>query len=283
MSRRICPLVLLTVVALASPAAAQKKSCPTGSLKHGKFHAIYRPSARYGGLYGHHGAYGRHHAWGVGSAHAFYNHYPNRVHAYADLTRARGYASLRNAQALTELEVARRARLDNDVHALVTHYEKREINRDARFGDLYRRAAERKIDNAIQSAMSPKDAEQTLTASEDTNASDSNGLMHDELDPHTGRIHWPDVLSTTHYSKARKPIDELFRIRAEEGLIPTRHLTSIEKWLQKVIDEVDAREDLSHRQIAETVEFLNRLIHESRLPRNAMVYLDDLDRRIAAN
>lgn len=275
MSRHVTTLVLLSVIAFASPAAAQKKHCRTGNGSAGKFHAVY-PTV------GHHGSYGRHHGWGVGGSYAFYNHYPNRVHAFADLTRSRGYANLRNAQALTELEVARRARLENDVQELVTHYERRDINREARFGDVYRRAAERKVDNAVAAAMTPEPTERTLTAWTPDQLPATGGLLPGEMDQRTGRIHWPNALSTTHYSKARQPIDQLFKDRADEGLIATRHLSTVEKWLQKVIDEVDTRDDLSHREIAETVEFLQRLINESRLPRNAMVSLDDLDQRIAS-
>ena len=215
----------------------------------------------------------RHHDYAVhhhGRHGVFYGHRyrggyrPNYGHTYfngheiADVFRARAQANLLNAQARTQNEVARTARLNNDVHQLNTHIERRRINSTVRFAHLHVRGEQLRAAKADAASVAH------------VNGLDPNAdrrLSPVELSPISGTLRWPLLLQTEHYADARTPVNQVFASRAQDGQINPDHYLPLRDWVAKVSEELEKHihkypeSDYAHAQ-----DFLRRLVIEASLP-----------------
>lgn len=188
--------------------------------------------------------------------HGFYSrHYGSHIgfgHAYANILRSQAEANLLNAQARTQNEIARSARLDNNVKELQTYLERRRINSTARFAHLWDRG----------------DAVRAMKASMPAEAQEERGrLTRDEVRATTGRLDWPLLLQMEHFNRARKPVNEIFKSRAISGSIQPDHYLPLCDWIDKVQAELDKNVDNYPKEdYAEAKDFLRRLVAEARLP-----------------
>jgi len=117
----------------------------------------------------------------------------------SNVIQAQGSYNLQTSQAAINLTQARSMNLDNQLKATQTYYEQRRIHddfkkaeydKDRRTADDYRRYAH---------AAAPK------------------RLSYSQLDPITGNLNWPPVLTDDEYSEDRQELDKLFAERAKAG------------------------------------------------------------------
>jgi hypothetical protein len=179
-------------------------------------------------------------------------------HEVADIVRSRAAANLVNAQARTQNEVARSARMDNRVKALHTYIARRSINSELRFGHLRARG------DAIRATK----VDATLVAHQaGIRLSDDPRLSDEEVNQVTGRLHWPLLLQMEHFNKARKPVNEIFASRARVGQVNPDHYLPLCDWIEKVSNELTKNVDnYPEADYAEAQDFLRRLLVEVRLP-----------------
>jgi len=114
---------------------------------------------------------------------------------YADIVRSYGMASLLNAQAVNQIEQARRQYIENQMRAVQVYLDAHRLNTE------YRAAARpRPLSLEQYVRLAREQAPEPLTAT--------------QLDQLTGAISWPAPLRKPEYEAFRKRIDRLFADRA---------------------------------------------------------------------
>jgi hypothetical protein len=114
---------------------------------------------------------------------------------YADVVRSYGMASLLNAQAVNQIEQARKQYIENQMRAVQTYIDAHRLNTE------YRNAARpRPLSLEQYVRLAREQAPEPLTAT--------------QLDQLTGMISWPAPLRKPEYEAFRKRIDRLFQDRA---------------------------------------------------------------------
>jgi len=114
---------------------------------------------------------------------------------YADVVRSYGMASLLNAQAVNQLEQARKQYIENQMRAVQTYIDAHRLNTE------YRNAARpRPLSLEQYVRIAREQAPEPLTAT--------------QLDQLTGMISWPAPLRKPEYEAFRRRIDRLFQDRA---------------------------------------------------------------------
>lgn len=162
----------------------------------------------------------------------------------ASMIRARGEFNLLSAQARTQNAAAYRMELENNLQTLATRLERRRVNSEYRFGHLHANAEKRRAEALIAKATRPQTVE-----------------------PTTGIVRWPLVLSTKHYEKARRPIDFVFAERAKVGRINPDHYQPMCDWIEQI--KCELKDHINEFKMVDYIEaqaFLRDLIEEARLP-----------------
>jgi len=149
------------------------------------------------------------------------------------------------------LEVAKTLALENRVHATELFFENRRINRAAR---AVENGARPTIEQVVRWAQMGRPRKLTRV----------------ELDPVTGEINWPYVLTDPIYAQQREPLDLRFRSRADSGSgFQFEEVVEIESQIGELIDVLKTnmrRYPAGSYGSART--FLDSLLQESRLPVN---------------
>ncbi|MCA9155287.1 MAG: hypothetical protein KDA62_12675 [Planctomycetales bacterium] len=112
----------------------------------------------------------------------------------ADVVRSAGYANLQNSEAAKNYEAARSANLDNRKKATETYFDLKRMNREYRAAANPRPSSDelfRASQEALPSRLSPG-----------------------ELDPLTGEINWPLMLTTDVFKPQRESLEHMFATRA---------------------------------------------------------------------
>ena len=182
-------------------------------------------------------------------------------HEIADIVRSRASANLVNAQARTQNEVARLARMENSVTSLHTYHQRRSINTERRFGHLHARG---------EYVRASKDNAKLVAHQAGLELRGEGMLTREEINAVTGELHWPLLLQMQHFDNARRPVNEVFVTRARVGQINPNHYLPLCDWVKKVSDELTRNLDhYSQADYAEAQSFLRRLLVEARLPASA--------------
>ncbi|MEO1526810.1 MAG: hypothetical protein AAFX06_15345 [Planctomycetota bacterium] len=223
--------VAMVCAGFANSAAAQ--SCTSGyhnnhAQNHGfRFHAPLHVGYRYGG-FGYGVRYPYDHRFGT-----------------AELIRASAESSVLRAQARTQNLEADRLQMQNSIDFLHTRLERKRINRESRFGHLHRRGEMVRAEKLAKAAAEP--APKPIVAAE------------------TGRVNWPLLLRTSHYAKARQPVDSVFHERSLNGSINPDHYLPMRDWLHQIEDELKANvANYDMQDYLEAKRFLRDLIDEAR-------------------
>ncbi|MCX7401611.1 MAG: hypothetical protein NTY87_00570 [Planctomycetia bacterium] len=149
------------------------------------------------------------------------------------------------------LEVGKTLALENRVHATEVFFETRRINR-----------ANRAVENGARPTI-----EQVVRWAQ---MGRPRKLTSVELDPVTGEINWPYVLTDPIYDLRREPLDLRFRSRADSGSgFQFAEIGEIELQIGNLIDDLKTnmrRYPAGSYGSART--FLDSLLQESRLPVN---------------
>jgi len=166
----------------------------------------------------------------------------------AAIVRATGQTNLLNAHARTQHARAARLEMENSVQFLQTRLERQRINKESRFGHLHRRG---------QMVRAQKRAQEMLVSHQES--------RRPIVDPSTGAVDWPLLLRTSHYDRARQPIDLVFRNRSKFGSINPDHFLPMRDWIERIQAELKANvADYEMEDYVEARDFLRALIDEAR-------------------
>jgi hypothetical protein len=182
--------------------------------------------------------YSRGRGYGGGGGGTVYGSYAAGL---GSLIRAEGAYNQMTAQALVTLEQAKSAALDTKLKAAQTYYQLRRINEQGH-------AEEERKHLAMYKHVDPTPIPR-LSAS--------------QLDPVTGQITWPSVLTDTRFNDERQPLESLFALRATDPSAVTN--TQVEKETEALRDKLDGSIDTwSTSDFFAARHFLESLENESR-------------------
>lgn len=150
--------------------------------------ATAQPGYRYGGR-----GWGDNRATTVGES---------RARGVSDIIRSRGSAEVDRSQARINDAQSRSMEMDNRMQYTNDYFERRNINKTARFGTEAQRAAQREQNNQNRLFRYGQEGRPTRLTSR-------------ELDPITGEITWPIALEAPDFKEHREDIDMAFVKRAE--------------------------------------------------------------------
>ena len=173
----------------------------------------------------------------------------SRARGLSDVIRSRGQYEMDSAQGRISRAEARSMELDNRMKATQTYFERRNYNREQRFG-----TPEEKYEK--------KRANQERYASYVRRAN-PNKLSSKQLDPLTGKITWLPTLMSDDYQDGRDKLDKLFAMRARnDGKISGavyEQIGDASKEMLKVLR--DHSEELKANEYVAAKRFLNALVH----------------------
>lgn len=185
----------------------------------------------------------------VGARYGYVAHrYPyDYRHGVADIIRSTALANAINAQARTQHLHADRLQMENSVEYLATRLQRKQINRESRFGHLHERGA--------------RVAAAKLAAARVAGPQ----VAQHRVDPVTGRVAWPMLLRSSYFDKARAPIDLVFHQRSESGSINPDHFLPMRDWIERIECELKANVAYYEMQdYLEAKDFLRGLMDEAR-------------------
>jgi hypothetical protein len=167
----------------------------------------------------------------------------------SDVIRAQGAANLRNSQAAINLEEARSRYLDNRLKYTETFFENRRLNREFRAAERGPRVTQEQIER-IARGRAPRRA---------TDA---------DVDPITGGLAWPRVLTQERYAPYTEKLELLFAERARmEGAIGMSMFRDIESTTSDLLATLrDNIRDYGTTDYMEARRFVERLANEARFP-----------------
>ncbi|MCY2991058.1 MAG: hypothetical protein NTY19_24745 [Planctomycetota bacterium] len=147
-------------------------------------------------------------AWGAGSTAE-----GSAAAGMSALVQSRGQANLLNSEAAINLQAARRTNMENNAIAAQGYFEGRLMN------------------NAYRAQLaSPRASEADLVRY--SKASLPKALSPSELDPVTGEINWPELLTDKPYQANRQKLEQLFAYRANLGQLSREQRTELEQTTQ---------------------------------------------------
>jgi len=167
------------------------------------------------------------------------------LNGMANVVRSAGYYNVMNSVAAQNWEQAYSYDLDNRLKATNTYFEMRRVNAAAK-AEARPPAASAEDLARYAAAMAPK----RLTSS--------------ELDPVTGEVNWPAILTDGRYAKLRENVDQLFSQRqaTSGGAGDYRAtVTAIEALRAALLKNID---NYSPNMYIEARNFLDSLQYEAR-------------------
>jgi hypothetical protein len=163
----------------------------------------------------------------------------NFLFGMSQVIRAQGDYNLQTATGLVNYEEARSRYIENVNKWTQAYFQMREANQSYQ----------------IQTRERNKHSPQALAK-----AAEIPQLGRDELDPVTGKLHWPDALMSDQFAKYRDEIDHLFELRAVTSLradaaaklrAATQEMTEI---LRSNIDNLTVADFVAARKFLDRLE-----------------------------
>lgn len=167
----------------------------------------------------------------------------------AAVVRAQGYANLKNSEAAKNWEEAKTMEMQNRLRWTETYFEMRKVNRE-------KRAAEDGPPITQEQAISLAKMKAPVR------------LQSTQLDPVTGHIEYPLILTRDVYKQYRDRLDTLFANRAASGgSIRFEDFQAIESTVSQFIDALQQNiSDYAAGDYGHARNFLNSLVNEARSP-----------------
>jgi len=167
----------------------------------------------------------------------------------SDVMRAQGAANLLNSQAAINVEEARSRYLDNRLKYTETFFENRRMNREFRAAERGPRITQEQAER-IARERAPRRA------------------TTDDVDPITGQLAWPRVLTQERYASYTERLDELFAERAKmEGYIGMDMFREIGTTTDELLASLRENiRDYRSMDFMEARRFVERLAQEARFP-----------------
>jgi len=203
--------------------------------------AVPQAAAKWGGWGG--GGYG---GWGMG--------WSSTAQQGADMglaavVRAQGYANLKNSEAAKNWEEAKTMEMQNRLRWTETYFEMRKVNREKRADEA---------GPPITQAQAIALAKMTAPAR----------LVSTQLDPVTGHIEYPMILTQDIYKQYRDRLDSLFAHRAASGgSIRYEDFQAIQTTVSQFIEALQQNVDrYAAGDYGRARNFLDSLVSEARSP-----------------
>jgi hypothetical protein len=164
----------------------------------------------------------------------------------SNLVRARGEANLMNSAAAINLQAARRTDMENNWIQAQGYFEGRLMNNAYRAQLASPRATEADLIRYSKESL-PKP------------------LSPSELDPVTGDIAWPDLLTEKTYQADRTRLEQMFAYRAKQGQLTREQRTAMEQTTQRLQTTLKKNiKSYAPQEYVQAKKFLEQLAFASR-------------------
>lgn len=196
-----------------------------------------RSEARWGGGYG---------GWGMNWSSTAQE---GADRGLATVVRAQGYANLQNSEAAKNWQEAKTLEMQNKLRWTETYFEMRQVNRDKRADEAGPRVTQDQAIRLARMAAPPR-------------------LPSTQLDPVTGHIEYPLILTADIYTQYRDRLDTLFSQRAASGgSIRYDDYKAIETTISQFIETLQQHvNDYAAGDYGRARNFLDSLVNEARQP-----------------
>lgn len=167
----------------------------------------------------------------------------------ASVVRAQGYANLKNSEAAKNWEEAKTMEMQNRLRWTETYFEMRKVNREKR----------------AEEAGPPITQEQAIALAK---MSAPARLNSTQLDPVTGHIEYPLILTQDIYKQYRQRLDTLFAQRASSGgSIRFEDFQAIQNTVSQFTEALQQHIDqYAAGDYGRARNFLDSLVQEARSP-----------------
>jgi hypothetical protein len=167
----------------------------------------------------------------------------------AAVVRAQGYANLKNSEAAKNWEEAKTMEMQNRLRWTETYFEMRKVNREKRADE----------------AGPPITQEQAIALAK---VQAPPRLSSTQLDPVTGHIEYPLILTQDIYKQYRQRLDALFARRAESGgSIRFEDFQAIQSTVSQFVEALQKNVDqYAAGDYGRARNFLDSLVSEARSP-----------------
>lgn len=166
----------------------------------------------------------------------------------ADVVRSAGDYNLATSAAAINMTEAQRRSIENSREFTDAYFDLREVNRKARAAERGPRLTQEELIRIAQSGA-PKP------------------LSTSQLDPLSGRLAWPALLTADEFAKGRQSVDQLFARRAQYGGLGFDELQAFDAAVQALMDELGAVvAQVKPQDYTQAKRFLQSLASEARKP-----------------
>ena len=171
------------------------------------------------------------------------------AYGMSEMARARGAENLQNSEAAKNWQEAKTADIQNRLSWTETYFDMRKENRDRRSEEAGPRVTQEQAIRMARMAAPPR-------------------LGSTQLDPVTGHIEYPLILTDDSYAAYRNRLDSLFAHRAETGgSIQFSDYQAIQQAVSKFVDALKQRvKDYPAGDYGKARTFLDSLAHEATMP-----------------
>ena len=165
------------------------------------------------------------------------------------MMRAQGYENLQNSEAAKNWEEAKTLEIKNRLLWTETYFQMRQENRERRAAEAGPRVTQEQAVRMARMAAPPR-------------------LGSTQLDPVTGHIAYPLILTNDIYKPYRDQLDSLFARRAASGgRIQLSDFQAIQQTVSQFIDALRSRvKDYPAGDYGRARSFLDSLAHEASRP-----------------
>ena len=171
------------------------------------------------------------------------------AYGMSEMARARGAENLQNSEAAKNWQEAKTVDIQNRRLWTETYFDMRKENRDRRAEEAGPRVTQEQAIRMARMAAPPR-------------------LGSTQLDPVTGHIEYPLILTDDSYAAYRNRLDSLFAHRAETGgSIQFSDYQAIQQAVSKFVDALKQRvKDYPAGDYGRARTFLDSLAHEATMP-----------------
>ena len=173
----------------------------------------------------------------------------SRARGLSDVIRSQGQYEMDSAQGRISRTEARSRELDNRMKSTETYFQRRNYNREQRFGTSEEKYAKKMANQERYASYARRANPDKLTSK--------------QLDPLTGKITWSPVLMPDEYKKDREKLDKLFTLRARsDGKISGAVYEQISDASQALLAVLRKNSgDLKANDYVSAKRFVNALVH----------------------
>ena len=167
----------------------------------------------------------------------------------SEMMRAQGYQNMENSQAAKNWQEAKTLEMQNRMRWTETYFEMRKTNREAQAAEAGPAVTQEQAVRMAKMGMPPR-------------------LGSTQLDPVTGHIEYPLVLTSSQYAPYREQLDKLFAERASAGgSMQYEQYPEIQQTVSKFIQALKENVNTySASDYGRARTFLDSIASESRFP-----------------